>query len=229
MRIFRNLFVALGVVVLLAGGLSACGSDDDQSIRPSAYGPTISGHASCAYVVSPQECATSGVPQAYWYQMPSTQPVGYSDTSSDLLSQMFLWHMIYQSSWYSQPGYYNTYVPASYRTTYVTQYVTPFNRSYGSRLTSYNSRAKFVDSAGKPVPPNKVTTTRINTPPRTTSNSGGNRTNGCNYLHATFPEKGSPGGGSGGSRGGSTGGGSTTGGKTNPGGNRGQGGKTTGC
>jgi hypothetical protein len=136
--------------------------------------------ATCVYVVDPAECANSGVPANYWYQMPPYQPVHFDDTGADIWSAMFLWHLMY-APWYASPAYYNTYVPTRYRATYVTQHVTVFDNRYRSMEDRYASRAIYRSGSGKTVTGNKLDRTKLSTQ----INTGGNRSgrtskgNGC--------------------------------------------------
>ena len=150
---------ALVAVGLL--GVTGCGSDADD-YQPTAYGPTVGGQAYCAYVVDPAECANSGVNPAYWHQMGTTQPAAYyPNNGTDLISQLFLWHLMYHA-WYGSPGYYNNYVPVSYRATYVTKYVTVFDGRYGSQEHSVESNAKYKSAkTGQVVTGNKVKTNQF--------------------------------------------------------------------
>lgn len=231
----RHTLAAFGAGVMLLGVASACGSDDDD-LRPSAYGPTVTGHATCAWVVSSDECKNSGVPEQYWYQMPQQQPAQYyPDHHDDLISQLFLWHLMYHA-WFASPGYYNYYVPSSYRTTYVHNYVTVFDNRYSSQEHTAERNATYKTSSGKTVRGDQANSKRF-----TGKNNGGSRSNtngGCNAF--TLPLNSDDGTNSivlargGGGRsggGGSHGGGSGSRGRSgNSGGDRGNGGTShRGC
>lgn len=207
-RLLRRV-APVALAAALFGGLSACGgSDDDSGMHPQARGPVISGHATCAYVATPDECSDSGVPPAYWYLLPQDQPANYHENdTSDFLSQLFLWHLMYHS-FYASPFYYDHYVPVSYRTTYVTRYVTTFDRTYSSQESRAAPRATYVSGNGKRrVSGDKLDPNKIN-PKRNTGGNGSGKTN-CFAASTGDPVSGfaKPGGGSrvgGGSRGGSS-------------------------
>lgn len=164
----RSAALVAGTAVLV-GALTAC-SDTDDSLRPSAYGPTVAGHASCAYVVSAQECADSGVPAMYWYQMPTQEPAHYHERdTSDWLSMLFLWHLMFEP-WYASPAYYGTYVPTRYRSTYITRHVTTFETTYRTTIDAESKKATYKTASGKTVTGNKVNPRRFSTP-----NNGGDR------------------------------------------------------
>lgn len=148
----------IGITMVLL--VSGCASD--TSIHPAAAGPVVDGHPTCAYVVSKDECEDSGVPPRFWYQMPADQPLNYTDANTDLASQLFLWRLIYQPTWYAQPVYRDTYVPATYRDTYDRIYIQPFSKRYASLSLSRQNRARFVDRSNKPVPANQVNDRRVN-------------------------------------------------------------------
>lgn len=102
--------------------------------------------------------------------MPTTAPPGYypgMTTATDLATALFLQHLTYHA-YYGSPAYYNRYVPPSYRASYTTVYVTPFDRSYSSAERSAESRAVYRNGKGKTIPANKVNVSKLRTqqPPR---------------------------------------------------------------
>ena len=175
-KAFTRISVLLASMALIASALTACGSSpsDEESFRPSSFGPTIAGHPSCAYIEVREECKQSGVDPAYWYQMPRTQPANYNQNdTSDVLSALFLYHMIY-SSWYSSPGYYDRYVPQASRKTYITN-VRNYDSKYGAQEKAYSSRASYKSPSGTVVKGDKLDVTKLGT----TKNNGGSRSNNC--------------------------------------------------
>lgn len=230
--VFQRLLVLAASGVLVLGTATACGSDD-ENLRPSARGPVVTGHATCAWVVSSDECKNSGVPEQYWYQMPQQQPANYhQDHTWDIISMMFLWHLMYHS-WYGAPAYYNSYVPVSYRTTYVTNYVTHFDSTYTSQEKTAEKKATYKTSSGKTVTGDKVSPKRF-----TSQNNGGDRnTKACNvfrldsYDSLILAKGGFGGSRGGGSRGGGFGSRGNSGSRnSNAGGDRGTGSKSKkGC
>ena len=217
-NVIRKILAAAAGAVLVAGSLVACdsGSQQDVTYQPSAYGPQISGQASCAYVVDPQECADSGVPSQYWYQMPGDQPAGYVDSQAAFAAHMVFWLWWWRLAydpWYSSYSYYGYYVPSRYRSTYVRTHVTYVENHYHTSITSYSKRTTYRSSTGKTVSGSRVPTKRFGTS-RTTTRS---RTGSCNTL-SLYPVGGTLvkfGGGS--SRSGSVSGGSRYGGSSRSG------------
>ncbi|WP_163572512.1 hypothetical protein [Fodinicola feengrottensis] len=197
----KRIITAIAAASIAAVLISGC--ETDNALHPAAPGPVIDGHPTCGYVVSRDECKDSGVPPQYWYQLPANAPTGYRDTNTDLISQLFLWHLIYQQLWYSQPVYRDTYVPSAYRSTYDQKYSSPFNSRYSSLITLRQARARFVDKTNKPVPASQLNTRRVN---------------GCAAYQQLDTRGGGSGGGTGGSGHGTSGstgrGGSGTTGKT---------------
>jgi hypothetical protein len=168
--------IASGMLLL---GATACGGGDDGGYHPPGRGPVIAGVATCAYVVTPAECSDSGVPSTYWYAMPGVQPAGYNENdTSNFVYQMFLWHLMYHA-FYGSPGYYDYHVPVSYRTTYVTRYVTTFDRAYSSQETRAQSRSTYVSGNGKKrVSGDKLDSRKVN-PKSNSGGSGSGKKGGC--------------------------------------------------
>lgn len=182
MKNVRALIVAL-MLAIVGLSLSACSSGNsgytDDGYTMTAYGPTVNGVAYCGYVISPAECAgRPGMP----YLMPTSYSYYPGDTS--LAAQLFLWHLTYHS-YYSSPTYYNSRVPVSYRTTYVTNYVTPFDHRYSSMEHSYQSKATYRNSSGRTVTGDRITSTQLN-PPRNNGGNSGTKTCG---MSAPFSEQ----------------------------------------
>lgn len=180
LRAIRSSRPVMGLVAFLGAAaivLTACGSNNqtDDTYRPTSYGPVIAGQPSCAYWETRDECKDSGIDPANWFQMPREQPANYRENdTSDTLSQLFLFHLIY-SSWFSSPGYVNTYVPASNRNTY-TSTINNYDKSYGSRAKSYASKAQYRNTSGKVVTGDKVDPKKLGT---TAKNGGDRGKSGC--------------------------------------------------
>lgn len=198
-------FAALLAGLFLFAGLTACGNDS-VAYRPAAFGE----NNQCYYVEDPLEVVAlqnAGLCPRTW--APTLMPL--------------FWHQQY-AYYYDYPGYYNTFVPVGFRTTYVT-HVHTFEKTYASDIKSASKSAKFKGSNGKTVTGNK-----IKVGPKTFSggsnkngfSGGSNKSKTCGMsasggaLTLVTKGGGSTGGGfsGGGSRGGSSGGSrsSTTGG-----------------
>lgn len=172
----KRLTAMVAALLLAIVMLAACGSTP-ATYQPTAFGPTVNGQLYCAYMVSPLECSgRPGIP----YQMPLVQPGYYNPSGTDLLSQLFMWHLMYHA-WYGSPSYYNHYVPVAYRTTYVTRYVTTFDTRYSSSERVAQSRATYRGSNGRTVSGNQVNTGRL-APPR---NNGGSGTKVCGMSYGS--------------------------------------------
>jgi hypothetical protein len=175
--------IALTVTGALAlGGVTACGSHDDDTVAPSARGPAnVSGQSTCVYIEVPEECRDSDVPVERWFQAPAEQPAAnnagfHDDGTSSFLMQVFMWHVIY-STWFSSPYYVDRYVPRNYRTVYV-QHNTTFVNHYSMQIKRNSGKASYRNSKGKAVPANKVDPKKF-APPR---NSGGDRGTNCDAI-----------------------------------------------
>lgn len=204
----------VGLVAIL--GLSTACSSSPVTYQPVGYGPTWNGNQYCGWLESPLECQNSGINQLYWGQMGYTQPVGYvPGYGGSLASSLFYWNLAY-SPWYSSPRYYNTYVPASYRTVYV-QHNTTFNHTYATQTKAAASTATYKGSNGKTVSGTKVKTSQLK-PAKNNGGSGGTKKCGAGLslvdqgISTKIGGGGSSGGSSGGGSHGSSGGGSKSGG-----------------
>lgn len=152
-------FVMLPLMaLLLVVGLSGCGGGTPVTYAPVAYGEY--GH--CYYVDDP-------------YEVTVLQNQGLCNRSWVPFLMPLLWHQMYYP-YYSSPGYYNTFVVVSHRTTYVTTQKT-FGNTYKSDISRVSKTAKYKGSNGKIVTGNKVKTSDM----KGNRNSGGSgsRTKKC--------------------------------------------------
>jgi hypothetical protein len=176
------------LALLLVIGLSGCGGGQPVSYAPAAYGQ----NGQCYYVDDP-------------YEVTVLQQQGLCQRSWTPFLMPLFWHQMYYP-YYSSPGYVNTFVVVSHRTTYVT-HERSFGNTYKSQISSASKTAKYKGSNGKIVTGNKVNTNNM----KGSRNSGGSgsRTKTCSLgpisTSAGLLFKGG-GGGGGGSRGGSSGG-----------------------
>lgn len=128
----------LGAALLTA----ACGSLSSTagaiSYAPAAYGQ----NGDCYYINSPAEAVAleqAGLCPRSW--VPVLMPLA--------------WHEEYYS-YYDSPSYYDTYVPARYRTVYVTRQ-RGFYRSYHARITTLSRSAVYKTSAGGTIKGTTIT------------------------------------------------------------------------
>lgn len=194
MKLRTRIAAALGAAALAAGLLAGCGSSDD-SLRPTAYGPTWGGHTYCGWVASPLECTNSGISSMYWHQLVEVEPAGWVWGGPTLADALFGWRMEYDP-WYASSSYYNVYVPSSYRRTYVSTHVILVEHRYTKIIHSAETHAVYKTSSGKKVTnpkPSRFATARPTTrstrpatkatsKPRSTNNGGSRHSSGCNAL-----------------------------------------------
>jgi hypothetical protein len=214
----RRAFAMSAVALMLATTVAACGSNDDDSVRPSTRGPqNNAGQATCVYIDSPAECEDSGVPAERWYQAPTQEPprAAAGDSAGSFLMQLFLFQMIY-SRWFSSPAYVNHYVVVEHRDGYRTSR-RAFDQRYAEQERTSSRQATYRTGSGKTVTGDKVDPAKF--APAAPKNAGGDRGKKlCNAFVVDNLTR--PGGGSGGGRGGSSGGRSTSHGGSNTGGSK---------
>lgn len=119
--------------VALAAALTGCGSNSTPvSYAPAAYGA----NGQCYYDQSPAEATAllaAGLCPAGW--VPTPMPLAWQEE---------YW------GYYSSPSYYNSYVPMSYRTVYVT-HETTFHTTYAAQINTASAKAVYKGSNGKTV------------------------------------------------------------------------------
>lgn len=135
-----NPTIALGV---LAAGAVACGSAGTVSYAPAAYGQTVGGVFQCYWVDYPQEATAlinAGLcpPGAVPVHMPASW-----------LNEYFLY--------YDSSSYYGTFVPATYRTRYVSTETTYYH-VHQVTIVSAEKTARYKGSNGKIVTGSKLKT-----------------------------------------------------------------------
>jgi hypothetical protein len=194
----RRLAILIAGLFAVLAALGGCAKHKPVSYAPAAYGMQVGSVYECYYVDNPAEVQTLIVN--------GLCPVGSVPTRmpQSRLNEYF--------AYYDSPAYYNTYVPASYRSGYIGTYHT----YYVQHVTVINAAAdsaSWKDSNGKTVSGAKVNTAKM----KFSTGSGSNSTMGGGSLRG-----GSSGGSvSGGSSGGSSGGGSHTKSKSSSGGSSG--------
>lgn len=164
-NIYKSAVMAAGAVLLTAGA-AGCNLDDgsDAVYTPAAYYQTVGGVNDCYYVSTPAEAVdlmSQGLCPAH--SVPTLMPV--------------YWEEEYYS-YYSSPAYYDTYVPASYRSRYTSVTITMFKTKYSKQISTASSKAVYKSSTGGTVTGNKVATKSFGSGSRTTkSYGGGSRSN----------------------------------------------------
>lgn len=127
--------VAVG---LLTAGCGSLGSGQAVTYAPAAYGA----NGQCYYVSSPAEAVAlqqAGLCPRSW--IPAPMPLSWEEEYYD---------------YYDSPAYYGTYVPAGYRTVYVSR-----ERSFGTRyrttIVTLSRSATYRSSSGGTVKGSTVT------------------------------------------------------------------------
>jgi hypothetical protein len=161
MRIYRN--IGLALVALVMAVTLACG-DDAQSVAysPAAYGEQVQLQPGQQYATAGGQVVTVTSAQNSWVcyfvdsplevvalQQAGLCPNAWLPMLMSSFSSGLLWHERY-SMYYDGGGYYNRYVPSSYRSTYV-QHVTVFENHYHTQIIAQQSSAavKWKGSDGK--------------------------------------------------------------------------------
>ena len=169
--------IALGVAAaVLIGSAAACGSgsgDDDPTYTPAAYYQTVGNVYDCYYLTSTQEAynlMAAGLCPAG--SIPTPMPLGWEETYWD---------------YWSSPAYYNTYIPASYRSTYTHVTIVHFSNTYRSQIKSASAKAVYKSSTGGTVTGSKANTAQFGGGSRTTkSYGGGSRSGGSPSYKSTY-------------------------------------------
>ena len=129
---FRNIIAVAVTAAAIGTAATACGSSAPDTYAPAAYG--VPGY--CYYIDSPAEAVAleaAGLCPSTW--APMLAPLAWQETYWD---------------YYSSPAYYNSYVPAGYRTVYV-QRETTFGRTYHTAIVTRQRTATYRSSSGKVV------------------------------------------------------------------------------
>jgi len=96
------------------------------------------------------------------------------------------WEQMYWSYW-SSPAYYNTYLPASYRSTYTHVTIVHFSTAYRTQIKDASAKAVYKSSAGGTVTGSKVNTAQFGGGSRTTkSYGGGSRSGGSSSYKSSY-------------------------------------------
>ncbi len=166
-RRMRLIIAALGAA-LLGGTLAACGSlsgdDGPVTYAPAAYWQSVDNVRECFYADDTQE--------AYNLIAAGLCPAGSIPTPMPLTWEQTYW------SYYSSPAYYNTYIPATYRTRYTHVTVVHFSTTYKTQINAASSRAVYKASNGSTVSGSKVNTKQFGGGSRSSlSYGGGSRSN----------------------------------------------------
>lgn len=148
MNLQRISAAAAGLV--LAASAVACGSifssDDDGaplSYAPPAYYQVVNNVEECYYISSMSEAyALENAGLCPRYAIPTQMPLSWEETWWD---------------YWSSPAYYNTYVPASYRKTYVSVTCVHFHQTYSTQITKLSKSAVYKASNGTTVRGTTVT------------------------------------------------------------------------
>lgn len=129
---FRKLAAAAVLAAITAGSAAACGTSSPVTYQPAAYGA----NGQCYYDEYPAEAAAllaSDACQPGW--VPAPMPLA--------------WQLMYYP-YYSSPAYYGRYVPAGYRTVYVS-HETTFRAQHAAAITTASKNAAYKSSSGKTV------------------------------------------------------------------------------
>lgn len=136
--------IASVVISAAALSASACaswvsGDDSDVSYAPAAYYQVVNNVYECYYITSPAEAEA--------LKAAGLCPPGALDVPMPQA-----WEATYWSYW-SSPAYYNTYIPASYRSNYTHVTIVSLNRStsFTRMSTSLSSRATYRGTNGSTV------------------------------------------------------------------------------
>lgn len=123
----------------LAGALGAAASCSTGAgyYAPAAYYQTVDGVYECYYVSQMSEAyALENAGLCPTYAIPAPMPISWEEMYWD---------------YYSSPAYYNTYIPASYRRTYVNVTCVHFHQTYSSQITKLSKTAVYKSSSGGTV------------------------------------------------------------------------------
>lgn len=161
-----RLILAVLAASLFGTVLTACGSDDgsDPSYTPAAYYQTVGNVYECYYADDMQE--------AYNLIAAGLCPAGSIPTAMPLSWEQEYW------PYYSSPAYYNTYMPAAYRSRYTHITIVHFSTTYRTQIKTASARAVYKSSTGGTVTGSKVNTTQFGSGSRTAKSYGGGSRSG---------------------------------------------------
>lgn len=163
--------------------LAGCGSLDGSpqaqlaAMEAPAYPTYGGGQAYCPYVITVRECAHSGILPAYWVQFPASYPlVGDPYYARDVY--LFGYEAEW-APWFASTSYYDYYVPASYRHTYVTR-VTVFDRTNDRYIQHYH--AAYIKASHWKVGSRTLTGTQVEGGNYVVAPNGGTRGKLCSLV-----------------------------------------------
>lgn len=171
----RMRLISATLAAALAGAtLAGCSlSDDgDPSYTPAAYYQTVGNVYECYYTTTTQE--------AYSLIAAGLCPAGSMPTRMPLSWEEEYW------DYYSSPVYYNTYLPASYRSTYTHVTIVHFSSTYRTQIKTAASRAVYKSSSGGTVAGSKVNTKQFGSGSRTTKSYGGGSRSGSSSYKSSY-------------------------------------------
>lgn len=156
----RRIAALITGLFIAVAALAGCSHPAAVSYAPAAYGMQVGSVYDCYYVSDPlevQTLVTNGYCPAG--SVPTRMPESWLD-------EYF--------SYYDSPVYYNTYVPASYRTAYVSTYHTYYVQ-HTTVINTASKSATWKGSNGKTVSGSQVNTAKMkfSTGSGSTSNVGG--------------------------------------------------------
>lgn len=136
LRLLAVLLGAIASAVALAG-CGSLGASQAATYTPAAYYQTVGGVNDCYYAASRTEVA-------------NLIAAGLCPANSVATAMPLSWDEEY-FSYYSSPSYYNTYMPASYRTRYTQVTVVSFSKTYSRQIGAASSKAVYKSSTGGTV------------------------------------------------------------------------------
>jgi hypothetical protein len=172
----RRIAALIAGLFIAVAALAGC-SSTPVSYAPAAYGQQVGSVYDCYYVSSVDE-VTALISHGLC-------PVGSVPTrmTDSYLDEYF--------SYYDSPAYYSVYVPASYRTTYVSTYHTYYVQ-HTAVISTASKSASWRGSNGKTVSGTQVNTAKM----KFSTGSGSNSTMGGGSLRAGTTKASSGGSGS---------------------------------
>lgn len=175
-RTLRPLMLLLAAT-LGALTLASCSSGQDPTYTPAAYYQTVNGVNDCYYAASPAEVT-------------SLIAAGLCPANSVAVAMPLTWDEEY-FDYYSNPVYYDTYMPVSYRSHYTSVTIVTFKSRYSAQITKMSSKAVYKSSAGGTVSGSKVNTKYFGSGSRTTKSYGGGSRSGSSGTSKSGTSSGS--------------------------------------
>lgn len=134
---FQKLNVAAAGLVLAASAACSITDTTPDAYTPAAYYQTVNNVYECYYISSMDEAyALENAGLCPTYATPTLMPVSWEEMYWD---------------YYSSPSYYNTYVPSSFRRTYVNVTCVHFHQTYSTQITRLSKTAVYKSSNGGTV------------------------------------------------------------------------------